>query len=72
MNAAAYAPILELRERAKAKFCDALEDDWYLFFSDYGKIDARRPVRQLAPRMEVCHDGGRRRERPLLRFEAHG
>jgi integrase len=45
MNAEAYAAILELRERAKAKCGDTIEDEWYLFFSDYGEIDPRRPVR---------------------------
>ena len=39
-----YAAILELRERAKSKFGDTLEDDWYLFFSDYGDVNPHRPV----------------------------
>jgi len=44
MNGGTSAAILELRERAKSKFGDTLEDDWYLFFSDYGDVDPRRPV----------------------------
>jgi integrase len=44
MNGATHAAILELRERAKARFGDTIENDWYLFFSEHGDADPRRPV----------------------------
>jgi integrase len=44
LNSAAYAAVVELRERSVALFGASLAPEWHLFFSTHGKADPLRPV----------------------------